>query len=263
MGLGKKLRKKVKAITDPIVKPVVNAVKNALNDPVETIATAAGYYFGGPAGAAIANAAVSKAQGDENVLRDAALIYVASSGAESLFGGGSTAGTPGVSEVYPVDMGYTAPGTPIAPISTAAAIPASQAAFPAVEIGASSTPVPGSFQAALPELGVLQQAGATAVPGTFQAALPTLLSPAAAASAFSVSDVLRGARLANNLMGGGEASAAPQRQDIGQVQVGEVDLLNLPRLRARRAGVAGLLSPMRSTGPMFDFYSGQPTSLLG
>jgi hypothetical protein len=178
-------------------------------------------------------------------------------------GSGSVGGTPGVSEVFPVDMGYTAPGTPIAPISVATAVPAAQAAFPAVEIGATSTPVPGSLQAALPEFGVVQQAGATAVPGSLQAALPTLLTPAAASSAISMSDVFRGARLANSLLGG-QDQAQPQRQELPGVQATGVDLLNLPNLRARRAEITGLLSPMGSRGaPVFDLYSGMPTSLLG
>jgi hypothetical protein len=45
---------------------------------------------------------------------------------------------------------------------------------------ATSTPAPGSFQAALPELGVKTAAttpGATLLPGSFQAALPSLIAP--------------------------------------------------------------------------------------
>lgn len=169
-------------------------------------------------------------------------------------------GTPGVSEVYPVDMGYTAPGTPIAPIDIATAIPAGELAFPGVEIGANSTPAPGSFKASLPEFGVDVPAGATAVPGSFEAALPTLLSPAAAASAFSVSDVLRGARLANNLMGltADQPQAQPQRQDIGQMQATGVDVLRLPQLTAGTLDIAGLLSPgLRQQIPQFDVFTGQ------
>lgn len=178
----------------------------------------------------------------------------------------SVGGTPGVSEVYPVNMGYTAPGVPIAPIDIATAIPAGQLAFPGVEIGANSTPVPGSFRASLPEFGVNLPAGATAVPGSFAAALPSLLSPSAAASALSVSDVLRGARLASNvnslLGGGGGEAGTPQRQDLGQMQASGVDVLQLPQLTAGVPNIAGLLSTRQYPRTTFDLYTGLP-SLLG
>lgn len=52
-------------------------------------------------------------------------------------------------------------------------------AFPGIERAATYTPVPGSFQAALPEFGVATQATAapyTAIPGSFAAATPVLLN---------------------------------------------------------------------------------------
>jgi hypothetical protein len=189
--------------------------------------------------------------------------------ASDAFGGqtqpSSVGGTPGVSEVYPVNMGYTAPGTPIAPIDIATAIPAGQLAFPGVEIGANSTPVPGSFKASLPEFGVNLPAGATAVPGSFAAALPSLLSPSAAASAMSVSDVLRGARLASNvnsLLGGGGDVGTPQRQELGQMQASGVDVLQLPQFSAGVPNIAGLLATRQYPRTTFDLYTGLP-SLLG
>jgi hypothetical protein len=72
-------------------------------------------------------------------------------------------------------------------------------AFP----GAQYSVAPGSFQAALPGLGVQTAATAapfTAIPGSFQAALPGLLS--GGGSAFTASNVLRGLNLANSLLGG-------------------------------------------------------------
>lgn len=62
------------------------------------------------------------------------------------------------------------------PITGAAVSPATGGASTL----ATSTPVPGSLQAALPDLGVQTAAttpGFTAVPGSFQAALPSLISP--------------------------------------------------------------------------------------
>lgn len=52
-------------------------------------------------------------------------------------------------------------------------------AFPGIERAATYTPVPGSFQSALPELGVATQATMapyTAIPGSFAAATPVLLN---------------------------------------------------------------------------------------
>jgi hypothetical protein len=74
-------------------------------------------------------------------------------------------------------------------------------AFP----GAQYSVAPGSFQAALPGLGVQTAATAapfTAIPGSFQAALPGLLS--GGGSAFTLSNALRGLNLANSLLGGGQ-----------------------------------------------------------
>ena len=69
--------------------------------------------------------------------------------------------------------------------------------------GAHYSVAPGSFQAALPGLGVQtasSMAPFTAIPGSFQAALPGLL--AGGGSAFTTANVLRGLNLANSLLGG-------------------------------------------------------------
>ena len=58
----------------------------------------------------------------------------------------------------------------------------------AAEIGAASTAAPGSFAAALPELGVTQAAGATAVPGTFAAETASLLGASTAAPLMSATE---------------------------------------------------------------------------
>ncbi len=80
--------------------------------------------------------------------------------------------------------------------------------------GAQYSVAPGSFQAALPGLGIQTAASAapfTAIPGSFQAALPGLLS--GGGSAFTASNVLRGLNLANSLLGG-----QPQAQPSVQYQ---------------------------------------------
>jgi hypothetical protein len=82
-------------------------------------------------------------------------------------------------------------------------------AFP----GAQYSVAPGSFQAALPGLGVQTAASAapfTAIPGSFQAALPGLLS--GGGSAFTASNVLRGLNLANSLLGGQPQQITPSVQ---------------------------------------------------
>jgi len=223
----------------------------------------AGFVTGNPYVYATAKGLAGGASGKDPLqvgLEAGATIFASNLLSDAISAPTPVGGTPGVSEVYPVDMGYTAPGVPIPPIEIATAIPANQLAFPGVEIGANSTPVPGSFQATLPELGVNVPAGATAVPGSFAAALPTLLSPAAAASALSMSDVFRGARAINsisNLMDGGQ-EGVPQRQELPGMQATGVDLLRLPQFSAGTPNIASLLAPMRyNATPSFDLITGQ------
>lgn len=195
-------------------------------------------------------------------------ITVAGVGTGMYLSGAETAAAAGAAEaggsavVTPVaSWGGTV--TPIAPIGTAVAVPASQLAFPATEIGAISTPVPGSFQAALPSFGVETAASAapfTAAPGSFQAAIGSGLL-ASAAPALSLTDAFRTARLASNLMGQPQQPQYPTQQ-LPEMQAGAVDLLSLPQLRAGVPNVSGLLNPRATSVPVFDFYTGLP-SLLG
>jgi hypothetical protein len=130
-----------------------------LADLVVPLATIAGAYFLGPvfasslgaSGGAAAGAAIGSSGGQlaatgeidpMKTLLSAGTAYVGS----ELFGGGAPA-----PEAAPVDATL-----------------------------ATSTPVPGSFQATLPELGVRTAATTpafTAVPGSFGAALPSLITP--------------------------------------------------------------------------------------
>jgi len=77
----------------------------------------------------------------------------------------------------------------------------------------------------------------------------------------SLTDAFRTARLASNLMG---QPQQPQyhTQQLPDMQAGAVDLLSLPQLRAGVPNVSGLLNPMATSVPVFDFYTGLPT-LLG
>ena len=174
-------------------------------------------------------------------------------------GGGQPApvgGTPGVSEVFPVAPpgGTVAPLPPQAagaslaagaPIVNATPVPAGELAFPAREVAANYTPVPGSFQAALPGLGVETAASAapyTAAAGSFAAALPSLLTPTASSGLLSVTDALRGANLANQLMGGQQtATGFPQQQ--APFQPMGVDYSGIYGLLGQRASVPGI-SPL-------------------
>lgn len=172
--------------------------------------------------------------------------------------GAGMVGTPGVSTIYPV----AAPAAPtvgsLAPITTATAVPASQLAFPALEIGPTFTPAPGSLQAALPGLGVETAASAapyTAAPGSFQAALPafgvatspglanTVSNVMSTSSSPSITDALR---MANALTG--QPQQVPQQRPMGGQagRAGGVDysgVLGLLQTRAATANVSPLLRP--------------------
>ena len=109
------------------------------------IATTVGAIAGGPVGAAVAN---SIAQLGETGKVDPVQTAIA---AGSAYVGQELLSGPAAPEMAPVDSTL-----------------------------ATSTPAPGSFQAALPELGVQTAAttpGATLLPGSFQAALPSLIAP--------------------------------------------------------------------------------------
>lgn len=172
-------------------------------------------------------------------------------------------GTPGVSEVYEVAPpgGTSTPLPPTAaPIVDATPVPAGELAFPAREVAPNFTPAPGSFQEALPGLGVetaASQAPFTAAAGSFQAALPSLLTPAAAiSSSIGVTDALMGMNLANQLMGGQQqAMGMPQQQ--APFQPAGVDYSGILGLLGRQASVPGIQGLL---GPAQIRY---PNSLLG
>ncbi len=112
-----------------------------------------------------------------------------------------------------------------APISTAVAVPASQLAYPATQIGAGATAIPGSLQARLAELGVqtaATTAPATAAAGSFQAALPSLLAPAAT-SGLGITDALRAANSIRNLLTPQQQMGLPQQGLLGGGQARGVD----------------------------------------
>jgi hypothetical protein len=91
------------------------------------------------------------------------------------------------SAALPSLLSSTAAG---APIYFANAVPAEQLAYPSTQVGAGATPIPGSYQARLAQLGVqtaATTAPATAAAGSFKAALPSLLAPAA--TSLSLMDV--------------------------------------------------------------------------
>jgi hypothetical protein len=175
-------------------------------------------------------------------------------------------GTPGVSEVYEVAPpgGTSTPLPPTAaPIVNATPVPAGELAFPAREVAftPNATPVPGSFQSALPGLGVETAASAapfTATAGSFQAALPSLLTPAAAiSSSIGITDALRGLNLANQLMGGQQQAGVGVPQQQAPLQTAGVDYSGILGLLGRQAStpnIQGLLGPAQIR---------YPNSLLG
>lgn len=177
----------------------------------------------------------------------------------------SVGGTPGVSEVYQVAPpgGTSAPLPPQsvgAPIFSATPVPAGELAFPAREVAPNFTPAPGSFQSALPGLGVetaVSAAPFTAAAGSFQAALPSLLAPAAAVgSSIGLTDALRGMNLANQLMAGQQQPMGmPQQQ--APFQPAGVDYSGILGLLGRQASVPNISSLL---GPAQIRY---PNSLLG
>jgi hypothetical protein len=155
--------------------------------------------------------------------------------------GAAVGGTAGVSTVYPV-ASWAGTVTPIAPVAAGTAAGAGLLASSAPEAAtlANYSVAPGSFQAALPELGVQTAATTapfTAAPGSFQAALPGLLSGGGA----SLSDAARLARTASNLfgqqpqapglMGGGRGGSSQPLNlyEQAQLQAGLLPLAELYR----------------------------------
>jgi len=167
--------------------------------------------------------------------------YLANAGAAGAGTAGATAGT----AAPIVDATYTI-GAPVVEGFTATA-PTAGSLGTTATLGATSTAVPGSLQAALPELGVstaASTAGATAIPGSLQAALPEFLSPAAAS--FGVKDAVDALRMGNSIRNllGQEQPQIPNMIGRNQMPQGSVDYsqyLNLLAQRPRRADITTLL----------------------
>ena len=255
--------------------PIAQVGLEFLEPVIEPIATAAGYYFGGPIlGTAVGNTVGQYlASGEVDAERVAIATAAAYAGSEIASAGGTeanmantTGGMTGADYGFQVaqdsanlagttagmtgaDYGFQVASEAGAPISTATPVPANELAFPAREVAANATPVPGSFQAALPGMGIETAASAapyTAAAGSFQAAVPSLLAPAAAASAFGVSDALRLADQAQSLLGeqpqvGGLLGG--QRGGGQPMGVDYSGLLALLQARTGTPNVASLLAP--------------------
>lgn len=254
--------------------------------------TIAGGYFLGPvlapslgsvggaaAGGAIGSAGGQLAGSGSIDLEQVALAAAAAGGGQYLLGGagaptpdGGIVGTPGVSTVYPVappNIGVAtlppqaAAGGGLlaaqagAPISTATPVPANELAFPAREVAytPNATPVPGSFQSALPGLGVETAASAapyTAVPGSLAAAGGLTGAAALAAEgggllgAASVGDALKMAAVGSALFGQQPQMGGLLGGQRGGGQPMGVDysgLLALLQARTSTPNVASLLAP--------------------
>jgi hypothetical protein len=239
------------AIDDKILQPIKE-------DPVEAIATAVGYYYGGAPGAALARGGTKLAQGEDlgDAAKAAALTYVTASAGEAL-GGGTTGGETGAYDmgqgldVMSGGSGQVAgtAGATAAPITDATPVTPEQL-YPGVEKGA-FTPAPGSLQAALPEFGVQTAASApyTAIPGSIEAMLAG--TPIAGANpAISVQDAFRGARMIQGLLNKPQSPQVNpyqlmQQQGPGSVSYEELlGLLNRPM--ASTPNVYQTLAPLQN-----------------
>ncbi len=223
------------AIDDKILQPIKE-------DPVEAVATAVGYYLGGPPGAAAARGTTKLIQGEdpEDAAKAAALTYVtASVGQEigaSTGGGGETGAFDSGQGLDAMSGGAGQVGAGAAPISEATVVTPEQT-YPGVEQNA-FTPAPGSLQAELPSLGVETAASSapyTAIPGSIEAQLAG--TPIAGANpAISLQDAFRGARLVQGLLNRPQQPQVNpymlmnQQQQPGLVSYEELlGLLNRPR----------------------------------
>jgi hypothetical protein len=228
----------------------------------------------GPLAAASGGAAGAGAAGGATLATSTAVPGSFQAALPSL--GVQTAATTAGATAVPGSFAAAVPGlltaAPSAPIYFADAVSANELAYPAQEVGQAFTPAPGSFQEALPGLGVETQASAggfTAAPGSFQAALPSLgiasapslamNLPSQASSLLSTDNLSNALRLGNALMG------QPQQQQGllgggmgGGRQAGAVDysgVLGLLAQQARAPGVSSLAAPAQLQ-PMY-----QPTLL--
>lgn len=240
----------VSFIDDKVIQPIVK-------DPISAIATTVGAVVGGPVGAGVANTVAGLVQGEspEEAIKGGVVSGLTVGAGQALLGGQGVYG--GDVDVQP--GGFY--GESAAPISEAIPVSTNPVRFPGVEVQPTYTPSPGSFQEALPGLGVSTQASTapfTALPGTFQAATAAtdgLLSKIASPS-LSLTDALRGARLVSGLL------TPQQQQQMEQQQIG-----NLPQGLVDYSQLLGLLSQRaRGTGLLGTQFQPQPlnlTSLLG
>ena len=178
-----------------------------IEDAVKAAAAIAAAYYGGSyllggetaaaagaaeAGAATAGAGTGAAAGTTLATSTAVpgsfQAALPSLGVQTAATTAASTAVPGTfSAALPSLLSSTAAG---APIYFANAVPAEQLAYPSTQVGAGATPIPGSYQARLAQLGVqtaATTAPATAAAGSFKAALPSLLAPAA--TSLSLMDV--------------------------------------------------------------------------
>lgn len=187
------------AIDDYVFQPIKE-------DPVEAIATAVGFYYGGPEGAALARGGTKLAQGEEpeDAAKAAVTTYVTATVGQELGastgGGGETGAFDSGQGLDAMSGGAGQVGATAAPISDATVVTPEQT-YPGVEQNA-FTPAPGSLQAELPNLGVETAASSapyTAIPGSIEAQLAG--TPIAGANpAISLQDAFRGARMVQGLL---------------------------------------------------------------
>lgn len=223
------------AIDDYVFQPIKE-------DPVEAIATAVGFYYGGPEGAALARGGTKLAQGEEpeDAAKAAVTTYVTATVGQELGastgGGGETGAFDSGQGLDAMSGGAGQVGASAAPISDATVVTPEQT-YPGVEQNA-FTPAPGSLQAELPSLGVETAASSapyTAIPGSIEAQLAG--TPIAGANpAISLQDAFRGARLVQGLLNRPQQPQVNpymlmnQQQQPGVVSYEELlGLLNRPR----------------------------------
>ena len=275
-----------KPIEQAIVRPVVEAVKDVgrdvddlVNDAIPggwgTVAAVTAVAVGAPpgtfsggagAGAGAGTAAglgaadaVTAAEwfGGAGAATSPGAIFGSAAPSAGLIGGGAElasvgetmAPPPGPSTTF--EFGYQ-PVTEVspAPIIEATPVSTNPTRFPGVEVQPTYTPSPGSFQEALPSLGIETQATTapyTALPGTFPAAVAAttggLLSTPAAPSTISIQQALRGAQLANQLLSPQQVPTPNllARAQEALAQQGAVDYSSLLGLLSQQAGGTGLL----------------------
>lgn len=245
-------------IDDKVIQPIVQ-------DPISAAATVVGAVYGAPlvaaqlgtsaaASAAIAagaaNTAAGLAQGEspEEAVKGGVVSGLTVGAGQSLFGGAPTDGFGAASDsVY-----QGASGTATAPVVPSAL----ESAIGGSNIGGLGQTGTAGFGTALPPASELT-AGLTAAgfaPGTaanlageIAAGVgatnllggATAFNPLIPSPSLSITDVLRGARLASGLL----TPQQPQipQQDIGNIPQGAVDYSQLLGLLAQRANATGLL----------------------